>query len=157
MQPAAYGEILAANVRAARARADLTQSAVAKRMRQLGARWHFQTVGAVERGERPLSAYEVPALACVLGITPDVLYLPPAGMPLVAFGDQAVPAQRLSIVDDSVSWDGDDISVSAPTETYRPADVRAVVHAIREELRRHPGGESGWAEDIPVRRPGKSR
>jgi hypothetical protein len=140
-QPADYSEILAANVRAARARADETQSAVAKRMRLLGARWHFQTVGAVERGERPLSAFEVGALALVLQTTPDVLYLPPQNAAQVAFGDQVVPAQRLSIVDDSVSWDGDDLKITPPTEHYRPADLRAALLAVRDQMREPEPGE----------------
>jgi transcriptional regulator with XRE-family HTH domain len=141
MQPVPYGEILAANVRAQRARTGLTQQALAKRMRQLGARWHFQTVGAVERGERPLSAYEVPALAFALWTTLDVLMLPPPDVQLVTFGDQPVPSQRLSIVDDSVSWDGDDIKITPPTVQYRPGDLRIVVDAVREQLRRQGGGE----------------
>ena len=138
---AGYEQVLAANVRAQRARADVTQQSLAARMRQLGCRWHYQTVGAVERGERPLSAYEVPALAACLGTTPDALILPPPDVPLVRFGDQVIPSQRLSIIDDSVSWDGDGIKVTPSTETYRPADLRAAVLAVREELRRQGGGE----------------
>jgi transcriptional regulator with XRE-family HTH domain len=162
MQPVPYGEILAANVRAQRARTGLTQQALAKRMRQLGARWHFQTVGAVERSERPLSAYEVPALAFALWTTPDVLMLPPPDVQLVAFGDQPVPYQRLSIIDDSVNWDGDDIKVTPPTVQYRPGEMRAVVDTMREMLRRGVSGEppqgeeEAWtAENTPVRRPSK--
>jgi transcriptional regulator with XRE-family HTH domain len=141
MQPAPYGQILAANVRAARARSGLTQQSLAKRMRQLGTRWHFQTVGAVERGERPVSAYELPALAMALGTTSEVLMLPPPDVALVGFGDEAIPAQRLAVLDDSVSWDGDHLKVTPPTEQYSPAALRAAVHALREDLRRQGGGE----------------
>jgi hypothetical protein len=50
MEAVAYGEVLAANFRAARARAGLGQELVAARMRALGySEWRYQTVGAVER------------------------------------------------------------------------------------------------------------
>ena len=142
-------------------------------MRQLGCKWHFQTVGAVERGARPLSEYEVSALGLALMTTRDVLALPPPNVALVRFGEQQIPAQRLSIIDDSVSWDGDDIKVTPPTVQYRgielrlakeqDAQTRAAIEAYRWELRRAPGegadddheeapaGES-QALDIPVRR-----
>jgi hypothetical protein len=102
-------------------------------------------------------------LALALETTPDVLALPPPGMASVQFGDQRIPAQRLSIVDDSVSWDDDDtIRVAPPTTQYRPGDLRAVVDAVRAELQRPPeeratSQESGDAEDIPSRRPGRNR
>ena len=126
-QPVPYGTVIAANVRAARARAEITQTTLAKRMRRLGAKWHFQTVGAVERGERPVSLYEAAALALALDTAFDVIALPPAGQALVAFGDNVAPAQRLSIVDDSVQWtgpDGEDIKVSPPSVVYRDFELR---------------------------------
>ena len=141
MKPPPYGEILAANVRAARARAGLTQQSLARRMRQLGCKWHFQTVGAVEREDRPVSAYEIPALAMALQTTTDVLMLPPPDVQAVAFGDAQVPSQRLQINDESVSWDGDQIKVSAPTEQYSPAALRAEVLRLRENLHRQGSGE----------------
>ncbi len=71
---------VASNIRAERARAQLSQQKVAAGMRERGCRWHFQTVGAVERNERPVAAEELIALAEVLGADPDVLWrVPPTG------------------------------------------------------------------------------
>ena len=123
-----------ANIRAARSRLRLTQQSVSRRMRQLGYQWYPQTVGLVERNQRPLLADELAALALALETTPDVLFLPPHDAAQVAFGDQVVPSQRMSVIDDSVSWDGDTIKITPPTTTYRPGDLRAVVDAVRKEL-----------------------
>src|SRR5690242_7590961 len=105
VQPVPYGDVLAANIRAARRRPRpvLTQAAVAKRMRQLGFTWHFQTVGNIERGERPLGAAELVALSFVLGTTAEVLLLPPSDIQLVEIGKHALPSQRLAALDASVS------------------------------------------------------
>ena len=134
VQPNDYAAVLAANVRRARAGAGLTQTSLAKRMRQLGCKWHFQTVGAVERGDRPVSAYELPALAMSTGITPEVLMLPPSSDTAVTFNGHVVPSQRLSIIDDSVTWDGDELKVTRPSVVYRPAEIRQAVDVMREEL-----------------------
>jgi hypothetical protein len=81
-----------------------------------------------------------------------------ADVSIVVFGDQQIPAQRLRIIDDSVSWDGDTLKVSAPTVQYRPTEVVTAIHEAREKLRRQatPGDESHhedepgtWTEDIP--------
>jgi len=45
-------------------------------MSQLGFGWFPQTVGLVERNQRPLLADELAALALALETTPDVLALP---------------------------------------------------------------------------------
>jgi transcriptional regulator with XRE-family HTH domain len=167
-QPVPYAKVLADNARAARARAKLTQQSTAAHMRLLGCRWHFQTVGNVERGDRPLSAYEVAALAIVLGTTAEVLILPPPDVPLVSFSEQVIPSQRVAALDDSVSWDGDTIKVTAPTETYRPVDQRraamAAMEAAWEKLRQVEAGDATWAPphsddlgaaDIRPQRPGE--
>jgi transcriptional regulator with XRE-family HTH domain len=158
------------NIRAQRAALRLTQASVAKRMNQLGYAWYPQTVGLVERDQRPLSADELVALALCLETTPDVLFGPVGGASVVVFGDQQIPAQRLRIIDDSLSWDGDTLKVSAPTIQYRPTEVVMAVHEAREKLRRQADGEDqegaageqgpqqeegfgAWTEDIPPRRP----
>lgn len=130
-------------------------------MRQLGHDWYQQTAGATERGDRRATAEEIAALAFCLDTTIDVLILPPPGVAVVLFGDERIPAQRLSIVDDSVSWDGDQIKVSRPSVTYRPYELRAAVHETREEIRRQAdaGPQEGeapgaWTADVP-RSPGK--
>jgi transcriptional regulator with XRE-family HTH domain len=128
------GEVLAANVRAYRARADVTQQSLAGRMRQLGCRWHYQTVGAVERGERPLSAQEIPALAMALGCGIEELMMPPPKVQEVIFGDQVVPASRLSHIDGSVGWDADNrISVvPEPMGRYIPEQLAAITRALAD-------------------------
>lgn len=152
MQPNDYADVLAANVRRARAGAGITQTSLAKRMRQLGCKWHFQTVGAVERGERPVSAYEVAALSLALSTIRDVLELPPSSEAEVTFNGHIVPSQRLSTVDDSVTWDGDELKVTRPSVVYRPADLRiareqdaetrAGLEALRGQVRRQASDES---------------
>jgi len=96
------------NIRAQRARMGLTQANVSRRMNQLGFTWYPQTVGLVERNQRPLNADELIALAFALETIPDVLYGPPPDVAYVLFGEERIPAQRLRIIDDSVSWEGDD-------------------------------------------------
>jgi hypothetical protein len=169
-QPIGINPMARANIRAARARLGITQASVARRMRQLGYRWYAQTCGLVERNERPLLADELAALALCLETTQDVLALPPPNVTLVSFGEHQIPAQRLSIVDDSVSWDGDDLKVAPPTITYRSLELRiarepdpqarARLETYADDLRQwaRSGREEGTqadpgAQDIPVRRP----
>lgn len=62
-----YAEVLARNVRAARARRGLEQEPLAARMRALGfSAWRRQTVAAVEKSTRRLTAEEVVGLALAL-------------------------------------------------------------------------------------------
>lgn len=62
-----YADVLAKNVRAARARKGLDQEPLAARMRALGySAWRRQTVANVEKGSRRLAAEEVLALALAL-------------------------------------------------------------------------------------------
>jgi transcriptional regulator with XRE-family HTH domain len=63
-----YVEVLAANLRAERGRAGLSQKSLAARMQRLGfTNWAYQTVGKVENVTRPLFAAEVLGLALALG------------------------------------------------------------------------------------------
>ena len=65
-----YDEVLAANIRAERARRNLDQAIVVERMRALGfTAWHRQTLGKVERGERQVMALEIFGLAMAMEIT----------------------------------------------------------------------------------------
>ncbi len=62
-----YADVLAKNVRAARARRGLEQEPLAARMRALGfSAWRRQTVASVEKGARRLMAEEVFGLALAL-------------------------------------------------------------------------------------------
>jgi 8-oxo-dGTP diphosphatase len=143
-QPVEIAAMTSANIRAARARLNITQASVARRMRELGFDWYPQTAGLVERNQRPLLHKELVALAVVFETTVDVLALPPPDVTQVAFGEQQIPAQRLSIIDDSVTWDGDTLKVTRPSVVYRPGEIRRTVDVIREELAsREAGSELG--------------
>lgn len=73
--PAVIQRAVAANIRAERARARLSQQDVADAMQARGfAYWRQQTTGATERGERRVTADELIALAGVLGVAPEALW-----------------------------------------------------------------------------------
>lgn len=115
-------------------------------MNQLGFGWYPQTCGLVERNQRPLLADEVAALALALDTTPALLALPPADTPSVLFGEQEIPAQRLSVNDGSVTWDGDDgLSVTPSAVRYYPVEL-------------HAGRPPWWPEDSGTapQRPGSN-
>jgi transcriptional regulator with XRE-family HTH domain len=132
-EPTSYAALVAANIRAARARADISQASCARRMRALGFESIYpQTIGTIEREERQVSAAEAVALAFVLGTTPEVLLTPPPDVQAVLFGGQAIPGQRFRVVDDSVSWDGDDLMVSEAMSGYSPEQLRVIVKALTE-------------------------
>jgi hypothetical protein len=90
-------------------------------MRSLGFEWHQQTVGAVERGERRVTAEEILGLSVALETTIDVLMMPqwdgqcvtlPAGQWI------GLPAARpLPRPTQSDLWDGDESRLS--TEPIR--------------------------------------
>ena len=66
MESATRGQMLAANLRAARERAALSQRVTAARMQALGyTEWYNATVSNVETGKRRVMAEEVMALAVV--------------------------------------------------------------------------------------------
>jgi len=108
-----YDEIVAANIRAARARAGLDQAVIVERMRALGFRtWHRQTQGKVERGERRLlGAGELMALAWCLGTTVFELLKPADTDGLARFpsGDviaaHSVAMSVGSYNDQAVTWE----------------------------------------------------
>ena len=75
----APGEVLARNVAAARVRRGLQQKDIAERMNALGyQRWYAQTASATERGQRRLTADELPGLALALQTTVARLMAPNA-------------------------------------------------------------------------------
>jgi transcriptional regulator with XRE-family HTH domain len=70
MASTAYGDVVAANIRAARSRRGVAQAVVVERMRALGfTSWHRQTLGNVERGERRVTMEEIFCLALALETT----------------------------------------------------------------------------------------
>jgi len=103
---------MSAGIRAQRARLGLLQSDISKRMNDLGFSWYSQTVGLLERGQRPLLAEELIALAVALDCTPEALYLPPAGTQSVQIGGYAIPAGRLSAVDGTTSYFGNELRIN---------------------------------------------
>ena len=113
MAALSYDEIVAANIRAARARAGLDQVVIVERMRALGfTTWHRQTQGKVERGDRRLlGAEEIMALASCLGTTVFDLLKPADTSVLVRFpsGDViAAHSVAMSVGaynDQAVTWE----------------------------------------------------
>jgi len=71
MRAIPYSELIARNLRAARAAAKLTQDDVAERMNALGFTWWAQTVSRVENNHREVTVAEILGLAVALetGIT----------------------------------------------------------------------------------------
>jgi 8-oxo-dGTP pyrophosphatase MutT (NUDIX family)/transcriptional regulator with XRE-family HTH domain len=120
MSPDAYDAVLAANIRAARARAGLQQEPLAARMRALGfAAWQRQTVASIEKGRRRVTAEEVFGLALALETTMPALQSPSDPDSQVALPSSdvlpAVSVVRLAghgglaraLNDRAVRWDGD--------------------------------------------------
>ena len=65
---------IGSNIRAERARAQITQVQLAAAMKQRGYRWHHQTIGVVESGKQRVTADELLTLAEVLGCPADSLW-----------------------------------------------------------------------------------
>jgi transcriptional regulator with XRE-family HTH domain len=135
MEALSYDQIVAANIRAARARAGLDQAVIVERMRALGfTTWHRQTQGKVERGERRLlGADEIMALAWCLGTTVFELLKPAGTDGLVRFpsGDliaaHSVAMSVGSYNDQAVTWrDGD--------PSFALTDLDQTINIVR-----HPG------------------
>jgi transcriptional regulator with XRE-family HTH domain len=152
-EPTTYDKVLAGNIRAARGRANLSQAEVAARMKALGfTQVYGATIGAIERADRRATASEIAGLALCFETTPSALVRPPlAEVRQVRFGDHLIPAQRLWDLDDSVTWDGNDLKITPPTVQHRPVDlaladeqdprIRAVIKAFADELHRREPGE----------------
>jgi 8-oxo-dGTP diphosphatase len=89
--PETYADLLARNLRAARAAANLSQADAGERMRALGFRsWLGQTVSASERGKRRVTAEEIIGLCAALECPPGALLLPVRGS-----ADIELPAGQL--------------------------------------------------------------
>jgi len=74
---ASAGASIAANIRDARAAAEMTQADLAAAMTKRGFKWHGPTVYKVENGERQILLSEGLALADIFGIGLSVLSVPP--------------------------------------------------------------------------------
>lgn len=123
-----YAELLATNLRVARARANLSQNVVAARMNRLGfAAWDGSKVSRCERGSTPLAGAELLALSVALECTlneltggntpPDALVAFPSGYEVSGV---TVRNSVYGWRDQSVTWDDD-----ATPRILRPADPQS--------------------------------
>jgi transcriptional regulator with XRE-family HTH domain len=79
----AYGKVLGRNISAARGRLQLSQAAIARRMKVIGFEWHQQTAGAIEKGTRRVTAEEIFGLSVVLRTSIAALMAPADEDPVV--------------------------------------------------------------------------
>lgn len=126
MAPTTYADVLAQNIRAARSRRDLSQQAVAARMRALGYEaWLYQTVGNVEKGRRRVTAEEIFGLAYALETSIGALMAPVEDDKVVDFPSGAeveVASVRVSVQgrnDGAVQWKDETPVFPAPLSTAR--------------------------------------
>lgn len=75
-KPGVTGRRFAANLRAARERAGLSQADLAAKMAAENFPFHQQTVDRIEKGTRRVSIDEAPLLASAVGSTVDALFRP---------------------------------------------------------------------------------
>lgn len=107
-----YTNLIARNVRSARAAADLSQADVAERMRGLGfTEWRRQTVGNTERGKRRLTCEEAVGLMVSMETTFEAILLPPKDLQwqdilLPAGQGTLLPVAELREHRPSGVWDG---------------------------------------------------
>lgn len=116
--PDAYGKILGRNFSGARGRLQLSQAAVSRRMKKLGFEWHQQTVAAIEKGSRRVTAEEVLALSAVLRTSITALLSPgdeelvvtfPAGQPVSSeLVRRSARGDRAGMPRWEVRWDDDE-------------------------------------------------
>ncbi len=136
-QAPTFGAVIAANVKAERARLGIKQASLAARMRRLGFDWHPQTVGNVERGERRLTAEEVLCLALALRVPVSALMRPQGPTEFIRLpSGQEIRATTVarSVLfhydDESVTWDGDKPVFGEPTGAARDETPWRAVQAV---------------------------
>jgi hypothetical protein len=177
--PQPYGKELAGNAAAARVRLRISQESVAGRMRALGlGQWRKQTVSEMEAGGRAIRADELLPLSIALETTVPVLTTLPVGVTAATLPNgMPVGANRMVSDDRSFAWDGDKLKAAPSTRADplidaliaehrrqgRPLEA-AALEGYRDHLREMSSGEAQGedpqepeAEDIPVRRPGRSQ
>src|SRR5262245_34322271 len=72
MPSVSFEDLLARNLRAYRAAANLSQAQISRRMQALGfMSWQRSTMSLVEQGKRKLTAAELVGLALVLNVKPE--------------------------------------------------------------------------------------
>lgn len=130
MAPETYHQLLARNIRAARARRGLGQESVARRMRALGYEaWVRQTVGSTEKPSRRVTAEEILGLSYALETSVSVLMSPSADEEASVVGlgpGSSVPVEsvyrsaRAALNDGAVRWDGDVPVIARPGDRLGP-------------------------------------
>jgi 8-oxo-dGTP diphosphatase len=126
----AYGKILGRNISAARGRLRKSQAAIARRMNALGFEWHQQTAGAIEKGDRRVTAEEILGLSLALEVPIAELMAPVDRERVVRLrsGETiSVAAAQLSaygVANHAISWDGD-TPVFPPAQPSGPLYVSA--------------------------------
>jgi transcriptional regulator with XRE-family HTH domain len=109
-----YGDLIARNIRAVRARRQLDLRNVEARMRALGfEKWHRGIMGKIERGERRLLAEELLALAYALETSIEALVAPALDergyIQLGGLVHMEHVASRLrNVSDGAIRWNGDE-------------------------------------------------
>jgi len=126
LRPVPYGSLLASNLRAARAAANLSQSDLGERMRALGfSAWLRSTVSLAEQGKRRVTAEELLGLALATGTSMVRLAAPPeetpwvelpAGPPAIVHGAVAVRGTG------EVQWTGNTPVFMRERAGFGPAD-----------------------------------
>jgi transcriptional regulator with XRE-family HTH domain len=105
-----YRDLIARNLRAARAAASLSQEDLADRMAALGFAWYRPTVSVAERGTRRVTLEEALALMVALETSLEAIVYPPAEFQPVSLpGGQEVmlPAAKYTYDPGRQSvWDG---------------------------------------------------
>jgi hypothetical protein len=114
MADAGYGDVIARNAAAVRARKKLGLRNVEARMRALGyEKWHRGIMGKIERGERRLLAEELLALAYALDTSIEALIAPALDeRGYIRLGGGAVHMEHAAarvrgVGDGAIRWDDD--------------------------------------------------
>jgi transcriptional regulator with XRE-family HTH domain len=148
---AAYGHVLAQNIRAARSRKGLGQALVAERMKALGYQeWRTQTVSATEKGRRRVLAEEILGLALALetsisglmAATPDDRTVDLAAGPIEA---KSVERLATGFNDHAILWKGDvpvrrEVLAGWAGDPDMPAELKDAFKAADYERELEAGG-----------------
>lgn len=144
-----YMDLVASNVRLARAAAELSQEDVAARMRALGfGEWRRQTVGSTEKGRRRLLLAEALGLMVAFETDLETLLYPQkefVSISLPAGHETVLPAAKIGFGsgrDRESVWDGNRLLLRAqPHDRRMQPVVAAIVTAGRAILvgRRNDG------------------
>src|ERR1700730_5806169 len=118
-----YSDLFAANLRAARARAGISQKVLAARMNRLGFDSWFDTkVSRTERGSAPVLAGEVLGLAVCLGCSIRDLVGEAAPNAIISFPDERFEVSGVMVRNSGYGWN--DASVTWDEGSEDPVIIR---------------------------------